>query len=145
MKRYEPNIDVGLTEKQVQNRINDDLVNHDVSLPTKSIKQILFENFFTLFNFLNLAFAISIFIVGSYKNTLFLLIVIINTAISTIQEIHSKKVVDKLSIMSSSKVSVIRNKIKKEIEEIKGMEKDDDEIGEILSARKADGKPDTVR
>ena len=31
----------------------------------------------------------------------------------------------------------------KEIEEIK--EKDDDEIGEILSARKADGKPDTVR
>ena len=53
MKRYEPNIDVGLTEKQVQNRINDDLVNHDVSLPTKSIKQILFENFFTLFNFLN--------------------------------------------------------------------------------------------
>ena len=33
----------------------------------------------------------------------------------------------------------------KEIEEIKGMEKDDDEIGEILSARKADGKPDTVR
>ena len=33
----------------------------------------------------------------------------------------------------------------KEIEEIKGMEKDDDEIGEILSERKADGKPDTVR
>ena len=33
----------------------------------------------------------------------------------------------------------------KEIEEIRGMEKDDDEIGEILSARKADGKPDAVR
>ena len=32
-----------------------------------------------------------------------------------------------------------------EIEEIRGMEKDDDEIGEILSARKADGKPDAVR
>ena len=30
MKRYEPNIDVGLTEEQVQNRINDGLVNHDV-------------------------------------------------------------------------------------------------------------------
>ena len=39
---------------------------------------------------------------------------------------------------------VVRETIK-EIEEIKGMEKDDDEIGEILSARKADGKPDTVR
>ncbi len=33
----------------------------------------------------------------------------------------------------------------KEIEEIRGREKDDDEIGEILSARKADGKPDAVR
>lgn len=33
----------------------------------------------------------------------------------------------------------------KEIEEIRGMEEDDDEIGEILSGRKADGKPDAVR
>ena len=33
----------------------------------------------------------------------------------------------------------------KEIEEIKGMEKDDDEIGKILSKRKVDGKPDAVR
>lgn len=33
----------------------------------------------------------------------------------------------------------------REIEEIKGMEDTDDEIGEILSARKADGKPDAVR
>ena len=40
---------------------------------------------------------------------LFLLIVIINTAISTIQEIHSKKVVDKLSIVASPKAKVIRN------------------------------------
>lgn len=33
----------------------------------------------------------------------------------------------------------------KEIEEIEGVDKEDDEIGEILSARKADGKPDAVR
>lgn len=33
----------------------------------------------------------------------------------------------------------------KEIEEIKGMEKDNDEIGKILSKRKVDGKPDAVR
>ena len=85
------------------------------SVKTKSIKQILFENFFTLFNFLNLFLAIAIFSVGSYKNMLFLLIVIINTAISTIQEIHSKIVVDKLSILASSKARVIRNGKKQEI------------------------------
>ena len=33
----------------------------------------------------------------------------------------------------------------KEIEEIKGMDKDNDEIGKILSKRKVDGKPDAVR
>ena len=33
----------------------------------------------------------------------------------------------------------------KEIEEIEGVDREDDEIGEILSARKADGKPDAVR
>lgn len=33
----------------------------------------------------------------------------------------------------------------REIEEIEGVDKDDDEIGEILSERKADGKPNAVR
>ena len=115
MERYEPNINIGLTDEQVKERIANNLVNFDTSVPTKSIKQILFENFFTLFNLLNLVFAIAIFSIGSYKNMLFLLIVIINTAISTIQEIHSKRVVDKLSIMASSKAKVIRNGKKEQI------------------------------
>lgn len=33
----------------------------------------------------------------------------------------------------------------REIEEIKGADKNDDEIGEILTARNADGKSDAVR
>ena len=109
------NILTGLTDSEVQDRINTNKVNYDTSVPTKSIKQILISNFFTLFNILNLFLGIIVFLVGSYKNMLFLLIVIINTAISTIQEIHSKKVVDKLSILSNSKVKAIRSGKKKEI------------------------------
>lgn len=116
MERYEPNIEIGLTDKQVKNRIENKLINYDTSIPTKSIKQILFENFFTLFNFLNLIFAIAIFSVKSYKNMTFLLIIIINTAISTIQEIHSKRAIDKLSIMASNKAKVLRNGKKEQIE-----------------------------
>ena len=78
-------------------------------MPTKSIKRILFDNFFTLFNLLNLVLGIAIFAVGSYKNLLFLGVVIINTAISTIQEIHSKRVIDKLSLLATTKAKVIRN------------------------------------
>ena len=105
----------GLTGDEIQKRIDEKLVNYDTSIPTKSIKRILCENFFTLFNFLNLFLALAVFLVGSYKNILFIFIIIINTAISTIQEIHSKKLVDKLSILSASKSTVIRNGKKEKI------------------------------
>lgn len=108
--RYNPDIKNGLNSQEVNDRIKNNLVNHDTSVPTKSIKQILYGNFFTLFNFLNLFLALAIFAVGSYKNMLFMFVVIINTAISTYQEIHSKKVIDKLSVMASSKANVIRNR-----------------------------------
>ena len=113
--RFEPDFKEGLNDEQVKQRIDSNLVNYDTTVPTKSVKKILYENFFTLFNLLNLALAIAIFAVGSYKNMLFLFIVIINTAISTIQEIHSKRVVDKLSLMATSKVNVIRNSKKQNI------------------------------
>ncbi|MBO4293362.1 MAG: cation-translocating P-type ATPase [Clostridia bacterium] len=115
IERFNPEIDIGLTDEQIRNRIEQNLVNYDSSVPTKSFKQIIFDNFFTLFNFLNLILGIAIFAVGSYKNMLFLGIMIINTAISTFQEIHSKKIVDKLAIMAQSKVKVLRNGKEQEI------------------------------
>ena len=105
----------GLNDAEVEERIRKNLVNYDTSVPTKSIKQILAGNFFTLFNFLNLFLAFAIFAVGSYKNMLFMLVVILNTAISTYQEIHAKRIIDKLSVMASSKANVIRNGKKEEI------------------------------
>lgn len=105
----------GLTKEQVKERQEKGLVNYDTTVPTKSIQKILQDNFFTLFNLLNLILGAAVFLVGSYKNMLFLGIAIINTAISTIQEIHSKRVVDKLSVMASSKAKVIREGKKQEI------------------------------
>ena len=115
-ERYKPNIEIGLTNEQVQQRKTENLVNHNHEVPTKSIKQILQENFITLFNILNLILGFLIFATGSYKNMTFLLIAIINTAISTIQEIHSKRVIDKLSILAQSKAKVIRDGKKQEID-----------------------------
>lgn len=98
-----------LSSEDVKKRQEKKLVNYDTSVPTKSIKKILFDNFFTIFNFLNLFLGIIVFMAGSFKNMIFLSVVIINTAISTIQEIHSKKVVDRLSVLASSKARVIRD------------------------------------
>lgn len=103
------NYEKGLSASEVEKRIKDGKVNYDTTTPSKSIKQILIENTCTLFNFINLVLAVLVIIVGSYKNILFLGVVISNTLISTIQEIRAKKIVDKLSIISSSKAKVIRD------------------------------------
>ena len=45
IERYNPNINEGLNDKQIQKRIEEKQVNYDTSVPTKSIKRILYENF----------------------------------------------------------------------------------------------------
>lgn len=99
----------GLTKEEVDIRKKKGLINYDTTTPSKSIKQILIENTCTLFNFINIVLAVAVIVVGSYKNLLFLGVVICNTLISTIQEIRAKKTVDKLSVISSSKAKVIRD------------------------------------
>lgn len=105
----------GLSNSEVKQRIKKGQVNYDTTTPSKSVKQILIENTFTLFNFINVILGVAIILVGSYKNLLFLGVVICNTLISTIQEIRAKKIVDKLSVISSSKAKVIRDGKQKEI------------------------------
>lgn len=116
VKRYNPDYTFGLTKVQVEERKKNNLVNSDVSLPTKTIPRIIFENICTLFNLLNFILALSILIVGSYKNLLFMGVIICNILIGTFQEVRAKKTVDKLSLISSTKVNVIRDKNLEKIE-----------------------------
>ena len=109
MERFNPNLNEGLSSKQVKLRIEQGLTNKETTVPTKTIPRIIRDNVFTLFNLLNFLLALAIFAVGSYKNLLFMGIVLCNTLISTIQEIRSKLVIDKLSVITSTKAKVIRN------------------------------------
>ena len=109
MERFNPNLNEGLSSKQVKLRIEQGLTNKETSVPTKTIPRIIRDNIFTLFNFLNFGLALAIFAVGSYKNLLFMGIVLCNTLISTVQEIRSKLVIDKLSVITSTKTKVIRD------------------------------------
>lgn len=102
-------INKGLTKDEVLKRIENNQVNYDSSIKTKSIPKIIFDNIFTLFNILNLILAFLIFLVGSYKNLLFLGVVICNTLISTFQEIRTKLIIDKLSFITKNKIKVIRD------------------------------------
>ena len=105
----------GLTKIEVENRIRDDKVNYDTSVKTKSIRDIIISNSFTLFNIINILLALLLVIVGSYKNTLFIFIIIINSLISIIQEVRSKRELDKLKVIASNSVLVLRDGIEEEI------------------------------
>lgn len=106
--RYDPNIYVGLSDEQVKLRYEEGLVNYDTEIKTISIKKIIYKNVFTIFNLLNLGIAFCIFLVHSYKNLLFMGIVLCNTIISIIQEVHAKKTIDKLNVIAMKKILVLR-------------------------------------
>jgi len=117
IKRYQSNSKEGLSSSQVNERIQNNLVNYNDQPPTKSIKEIVKSNFFTYFNFINLILGIAIIIAGIYggeifnalKNCLFMGVIICNSIISIIQEVISKKTIDKLSVLAEAKVTGIRD------------------------------------
>lgn len=99
----------GLTNEQVQERIAEGKVNFNENPNTRTYKQIVKENTLTFFNFLNAVLLVLVLFVGSYKNSMFVGIIIINTVIGIIQEIRAKKTIDKLSILTESKAVVLRD------------------------------------
>lgn len=99
----------GLTSAEVNQRISQGKVNVSTNLKTKSIGRIFRDNICTLFNAINVVLLIALAFVGSYKNMLFIGIMIANTAIGIVQEIRSKRSVDKLTILSEKKVIVVRD------------------------------------
>ena len=99
----------GLTNEQVQERIAEGKVNFNENPNTRTYKQIVKENTLTFFNFLNAVLLVLVLFVGSYKNSMFVGIIIINTVIGIIQEIRAKKTIDKLAILTESKAVVLRD------------------------------------
>lgn len=124
MERYNPTTEVGLTKEMVLQRTQEGLVNFDNSPKTKSIKQIIVSNFFTYFNFLNILLGASVLfasilnhqLLNGFKNCLFMGVIIINSIISIIEEIISKKIIDRLNMLTESKVIVVRDGEKIEVQ-----------------------------
>ena len=98
----------GLSDEEVREKIEKGLINGTPDTPTKSIGQIVRTNTMTFFNLVNVILAAALCAVGSYKNALFIGVIISNTAIGIFQEVRAKSVIDKLSLVSSPKATVIR-------------------------------------
>lgn len=117
LKRYNPEFSKGLNKSQVNERIANNLVNYNDQPPTKTIGEIIKSNFFTYFNFINVVLGGAIIVAGIYggqffdalKNCMFMGVIICNSVISIIQEIISKKTIDRLSVLAEAKVTGIRD------------------------------------
>lgn len=105
----------GLSDQEVIQRINEGKVNNVDNKITKSYKEIFINNTITFFNMINISLLALLIFVGSHKNTLFILVIFINTIAGIYQEIKAKITLDQLKIIVSSKVDVIRNGITKTI------------------------------
>jgi cation-transporting ATPase E len=105
----------GLTTEEVNLRKQQGKTNQKDESSTRTVKQIILGNTITFFNIINVILLIMVLTVLSFKNTLFIFIIIINTGIGIIQELRAKKTLDNLAILTASQATVIRDGVKQQI------------------------------
>ena len=112
VERHNPDPSFGLDNATVDLNKEKGAVNIAKNPTNKSYLQIILGNIFTFFNILMIAIAVVLFLIVGPKvvtNLMFILIIICNLLIGTIQECKSKRVVEKLKLLNDSKVKVRRN------------------------------------
>lgn len=99
----------GLNRDQVDERRHGGWANAKVASPTKTREEIIRSHVLTYFNLIFLVLCVALVAVGEYKNATFFLIAVINTVIGIVQELRSKRTVDKLTVLASPRGKVIRS------------------------------------
>lgn len=115
MERIAADSQSGLSAEQVKRRFAQGENNYKVESSTLSVPEIVRSNVCTYFNLVFAVIAVLLAIVGAWSDMLFLPIIVANTCIGIIQEVHSKKVLDKLSILNAPHAVVIRDGKRQEI------------------------------
>lgn len=111
-----PEYTQGLSEWEAKERAEKGWRNVEVNPPALTIGEIIYNNVFTYFNLIFTVLAVLLCLVGSFKNLTFVPVILGNTLIGIIQEIRSKKALEKLSMLNARKAEVIRDGKSYEIE-----------------------------
>ncbi|MBE5793269.1 MAG: HAD family hydrolase [Clostridiales bacterium] len=99
---------IGLSRSEAQERLRAGQGNEMPKSRDGGVGTILRRNLFTLFNLLNVLMAVALILVGSYRNLLFMGVVISNALIGTVQELRAKRTHDRLVLLGEGRVTVIR-------------------------------------
>jgi cation-transporting ATPase E len=105
----------GLTAQQVRQRVAEGHTNETPSPTSRTYVQILRSNIFTRFNAVLGTLLVAILAVGQWRDALFGITLVLNSAIGIIQESRSKRSLDRLTLLSAPKVMVRRDGVDVEI------------------------------
>lgn len=109
VKRYSPNLEMGLGFSQVQQRKKEGQTNWKVINTSKSYLHIVAENVFTFCNIVTFILVTMLFIIGEYSDTFSSLIIVCNIVVGIVQGIKAKNAVKRLSFKVDSDFTVIRD------------------------------------
>lgn len=76
---------------------------------SRSVGQIVRSNLLTPANLLNTFLAVLVALVGSWKNLLFMGVILCNIVIGIVQELRAKAVIDKLTVVAAPNASTLRD------------------------------------
>ena len=113
--RFDPDVNVGLSDAIVAERVADKLTNQKPINRTKSYGRIIFENVFNFCNTVTIILVALLFFAGAGMYGVSSVIVIANIAIGIWQEIKAKHKVEKLSMVIDNTCEVIRDGVHSEI------------------------------
>lgn len=109
-EHYDLDIEFGLSSAQVRERVKNKLTNKTKKYVSKSYFRIIYENLINFFNLLLIAISVAMVIarleIGKF---VFLGILILNIAIGLYQDFRARKLIDKLKVISSINVNVLRD------------------------------------
>jgi cation-transporting P-type ATPase E len=99
----------GLSADDVRRRREAGQTN-DVADPTsRSVREIIRANVFTPFNFLLGSLLAVILAVGEFRDALFGIVLVLNALIGIIQEVRSKRALDRLALLNAPRATVVRD------------------------------------
>lgn len=106
---------IGLTGKEVEERVTQGLNNRTNITTGKTAGNIIKSNTFTYFNLIFLILTVLLCMVGSFRNLTFLPVIIGNTVIGIIQELRAKRTLDKMNMLNAPHSIVIRDGVQLQI------------------------------
>ena len=120
IEEFPINLEKGLTTEQIKSRVDAGLINKTKKHVTKSYARIIYENVFNFFNIILFCVGAAMIVARIELIKFFFMgILVLNIGIGLYQDIRARKLIDKLKVVSSVQVNVLRDG---EIKQVKANE-----------------------